>query len=170
MPPQSAAEGDDDDKVDPLDLLTADIRNARGKALLVETTYEGHGDGRGSAPQKDWSPNRLGPNPPAPLVELRRDTYDALLAAAGVPPALMDARADGTAQRESLRRWRMTTLDGVAAILAWELSEKMEADIGIEFDPYALDMVSRGQVVKALVASGVDVERALSAVDVLQRD
>ena len=61
-------------------------------------------------------------------------------------------------------------MDGVAAILAWELSEKMEADIGVEFDPYALDMVSRGQVVKALVASGVDVERALSAVDVLQRD
>ncbi|MCY4557098.1 MAG: hypothetical protein OXF79_12110 [Chloroflexi bacterium] len=170
VPPQGAAEGDDDDKVDPLDELTADIRNARGKALLLETTYEGFGDGRGSAPQKDWSPNRLGPNPPDALVELRRDTYDAMLAAAGTPPALMDGRADGTSQRESLRRYRMTTLDGVAALLSFELSEKLETDIGIEFDPYALDMVSRGQVVKALVAAGVDLERALSAVDVLQTE
>ena len=58
IPDDGGDAGDDD----PLKLLKADLRTARGKALLLETTHAGWGDGRSAAPQRDWSPSRLGPN------------------------------------------------------------------------------------------------------------
>ena len=64
--------------------------------MLVETTAEGYGEGRASAPQRDWDPRRLGANPPQSLAQIRQDTFDALLAAAGTPPGLMNGGADGT--------------------------------------------------------------------------
>ena len=43
--------------------LKVDIRTARGKALLVETSSSaGWGEGRTAAPQRDWQASRLGPN------------------------------------------------------------------------------------------------------------
>ena len=57
--PSDGGDGADDD---PLRMLKADIRTARGKALLVETVAAGYGDGRSAAPQKDWVANRLGPH------------------------------------------------------------------------------------------------------------
>ena len=53
-------DGGDDEADDPLKSLKADIRTARGKALLVETTSAGFGEGRSAAPQRDWMPSRLG--------------------------------------------------------------------------------------------------------------
>ena len=163
-PPAGAAEGadDDPDAQTPLDLLAADITKNRGGTLLVETTAEGYGEGRASAPQRDWDPRRLGANPPQSLAQIRQDTFDALLAAAGTPPALMNGGADGTSQRESLRRWHQNTVLPCAKILSWELSEKMEVPIAIEFDGYATDMVSRATVIKGLVAAGVDLDKAIA--------
>ena len=54
--PQDGGAGGDDD---PLAMLKADIRAARGKALLVETTAAGYGDGRANAPLSDWKAHRL---------------------------------------------------------------------------------------------------------------
>lgn len=163
-PPAGAAEGDDDDPdaQTPLDLLAGDITKNRGGTLLVETTSEGFGEGRASAPQRDWDPKRLGANPPQALAQIRADTFDALLAAAGTPPALMDGGADGTSQRESLRRWHQTTVLPLAGVLAWELSEKLETPISLSFDGYATDMQSRAAVIKALVAAGVDLDKAIN--------
>ena len=62
--PIPADGGDDDDDADPLKLLKADIAAARGKALLLETTAAGYGEGMASAPRRDWVASRLGPNPP----------------------------------------------------------------------------------------------------------
>ena len=58
--PQDGGDGGEDD---PLAALKADIRTARGKALLVETVAAAWGEGRAAAPQKDWQASRLGPMP-----------------------------------------------------------------------------------------------------------
>lgn len=58
---RDGGDGSDDD---PLAELKADIRAARGKALLVETTAAGWGEGRTAAPPGDWRSSRFGPMPP----------------------------------------------------------------------------------------------------------
>ena len=158
--PQDGGDGSDDD---PLKLLKADIKSARGKALLVETAAGGWGEGRTAAPAKDWSANRLGPMPAAGLVQAADSAFARVLASCGVPPSLF-LDADGTSQREGLRRWHLSTVLPLARILEHELTEKLAEPVKLKFDTYALDMVSRSQVVAKLTASGVALPVALAAV------
>ena len=102
-------DGGDDSDADPLAMLKADIKAARGKALLVETSAAGWGEGRTAAPQRDWQAARLGPAPPESMATIRRDAFEAVLAACGTPPSLF-LDADGTAQREAARRWHLGTV------------------------------------------------------------
>ncbi len=89
-------DGGDDGDDDPLKMLRADIRAARGKALLVETTAAGWGEGKTAAPSADWRQQRLGPAPPEVMAQLRRDAFEHVLAACGTPPSLF-TDSDGTA-------------------------------------------------------------------------
>lgn len=148
---------------DELRQLKADIKAARGKAAFVETVSSGWGEGVSSAPRKDWVANRLGPNPPQTLAAIRKDGFDAVLAATGTPPSLF-TDADGTAQRESLRRWHQNLVLPLARLLETELRLKLEGECRLVFDAYALDMVSRASVVDKLVRAGVPIATALAAV------
>ena len=146
-----------------LDQLKTDIGAARGKAALVETTALGHGEGRLAAPQRDWVPQRLGPNPPQTVAQIRRDTFDAVLASCGTPPSLFAASADGTSQREGLRRYYLGTVLPLAGILQHELRDKLDApDLELVFDRYPLDLAGRAQAFQKLVAGGVSVNEALA--------
>ena len=156
-------DGGDDGEDDPLKLLKADLRTARGKALVVETVAAAWGEGRGAAPHRDWDPRRLGPVPPEALVKLRSDAFMAVLAATGTPPDLFIA-GDSQGQREALRRWHLNTVLPLARILETELAAKLEGDVKLVFDSYAMDMVSRATVVDKLVRGGVPTATALAAV------
>ena len=162
-------DGGDDDEGDSLSALRSDIRKARGKALLVETTAAGWGEGRGSAPQRDWSAQRLGPMPPESLGALRKETFEAVLAACGTPPSLF-IDADGTSQREAVRRWHLNTVLPLAGCLERELSNKLEVDVKLRFDNYPLDLDGRAKGFKNLVAGGVDVMKALAMTGLLVED
>ena len=105
--PQGPDDPDSDD--DPLTPIRADIAKARGRALLVETTAAGWGEGRGSAPMGDWRSTRLGPQPPDALVNIADAAFDRMVAACGASPALFDD-SDGTSKREALRQWHMGTV------------------------------------------------------------
>ena len=155
--------GDPDDDGDVYAALRADIARARGRALLVETTAAGWGEGMASAPQRDWSAARLGPTPPAVMAEVSRDAFTRTLAACGIPPSLFTDDADGTAQREALRRWHMGTVVPMARLLEAELRDKLEADVRLRFDPYPLDIQGRAAGFAKMVAGGVSVEQALAA-------
>ena len=155
--------GDDDDDDDTLGALKTTIAGARGSALLLETLAAGMGEGRQAAPAKDWVANRLGPMPPESMVSVRRDTFAAVLAACGCSAALFDS-SDGTAKREALRQWHLSTVRPLARMLEAELTEKLETDVRLRFDSYPLDMVSRAQVVDKLVKAGVAADVALASV------
>ena len=161
---RTGADGEDDD---PLALLQADIAKARGKAALLETTAAGFGDGMSSAPRRDWIASRLGPAPPAALAEIRRDAFSAVLAACGTPPGLFMPDADGTAQREALRRWHLGTVLPLARMVEAELSAKLEADIRLRFDNYPLDLQARAVALAKLVETGMERAEALSIVGLL---
>ena len=157
--PQDGGDGTDGD---PLAGLKTDIKDAAGKAVLVETTAAGWGEGAVAAPRADWKQSRLGPMPPESMVKLADSAFSRVLAAAGVPPSLFVDDADGTAQREGLRRYHMGVVVPMARLLEAELSEKLGAPVRLKFDRYPMDMVSRAQTFAKLAAvEGVSPELAL---------
>ena len=154
---------DSDDDTDPWAEVRTGIKAARGGMTLLETVRTGGGDGPSAAPARDWDPRRLGPNPPEAFVKIADQAFMRMLAACGVPPSMF-VSDDGTAQREAVRRWHLNLVAPLAKLLEHELRMRLEADVRLEFDTYALDMVSRAQVVHKLTAAGVALPVALAAV------
>ena len=157
-----------DPESDELSGIRSNIAKARGKALVMETTQGGYGD-RASAPARDWIGSRLGPNPPQGLVMLAEGVFARLVAASGASVALF-TDADGTAQREALRRWHLCTVLPVAKMVERELSERLDADIRLRFDGYALDLQARSASIKKLVDSGMELDKAVAIVGLLLDD
>lgn len=158
---------DSEDDTDPLAALRASIAAARGKAMLVKTTAGGMSEGRVNAPQRDWDPRRLGPSPPDAMVKVADMAFQRVLAACGTPPSLF-TDSDGTSQREAVRRWHLGTVLPLARLVEHELSAKLETPVSLRFDTYAMDMVSRAQVVAKLTAVGVAPAVALAAVGLME--
>ncbi len=152
--PADGGDGGDDD---PLASLKKDVRNAQGRALFVETTSAGWGEGRSSAPASDWRPQRFGASPPAPLVTLRSEASMAVLSACGVPVGLA-VDEDGTGQRESWRRFVLGTAEPVLnGVVRSELADKLGVP-GLSFDLrglWAHDLAGRASAFNKLVAGGL---------------
>ena len=70
--------------------------------------------------------------------------------------------ADGTNQRESLRRYLTTVVQPLSRLLEAELRQKLEADVGLSFDGlYAHDLQGRATAFSKLIAGGLPVQDAL---------
>ena len=162
-------DGGDDSDDDPLKSLKADIKAARGKAVLTETTAAGWGDGRQAAPMSDWKPNRLGPAPPEALVKVAEDAFSRMVAACGANVSLF-TDADGTAQREAWRRWHLGTVQPLAKLLAHELTVRLETDVKLRLDKYPTDLAGRAGAFKALVTGGMEVAQAVATSGLLADD
>ena len=160
VPEGHDAGSDDDDDGGELAGLRKDIGAARGKALLVETTASGYGEGRGSAPTRDWDPRYLHPAPTDAMVKLAETAFARVLASCGCSPALFDD-SDGTSKREALRQFHLGTVQPLARILERELSEKFATPVRLRFDLYNVDLAGRAQAFQKLVAGGVAVNEAL---------
>ena len=145
------------------DGVRSDVSKGGGFPLIVET-MAGGGGSRADAPQRDWQPTHLRPEPTAQLNEMTRDAFDRMVAAAGLPPALFRAGSDGTSLRESLRQGRMRFTEPFRRRLEDELREQVDDTIRLNLDNYPLDMVSRAQVVSKLTSAGVDIGVAMNAV------
>ena len=161
-------DGGDGSQDDPLASLKNDIANARGSAVLLETTRGGYGEGQAAAPTQDWKAQRLGPAPPDVLAKLRAEGSMAVVSACGIPPSLMTSNSDGSAQRESFRRFGVS-VRAKAKEIAFELSEKLERDITLDLDEMrADDRVGMARVVKNLVDAGFSIEDASKAAMLVQ--
>lgn len=135
--------------VDQTAALRKVIRELNGSVAVTEAGTWG-GD-QVDRPRGDYEVRRLGADPPAGLVDLRASSAAAVLSACGLPPALADPRSDGTLARESLRRWYATTVVPVAAMIAEQVSMKLEAEISLSFDDAAFaDVVGRSTIVMKL--------------------
>ena len=157
--PGDGGDGGDDD---PLAELKADIAKGGGKALLVETTAAGWGDGTGAAPRRDWEQRRIGADWPEVLSATRAAVFHHVAAACGVPPVLLTERAEGTSQREGLRRFAHLALEPLGRMVAEELAVKLDAP-GLALDFAALmasDLAGRARAYKGFVEAGVTPEDA----------
>ena len=163
--PQDGGDGSDED---PLAQLKADIAGAKGSAVLLETTAAGLGEGRAAAPTSDWTPKRLGASPPDVLAKLRAEGAASVVSACGIPPSLMTSNSDGSAQRESFRRFGVS-VRAKAKEIAFELSAKLDRDITLNLDEMrADDRVGMARVVKNLVDAGLSIEDASKAAMLVQ--
>lgn len=147
---------DPDDENDPANKLGKDIAAADGRPVMVETTAGGWGAGKGAAPLQDWAPKRLGAAWPEALRATRRDVYEDVAGACGVPAVLLDPRSEGTSQREALRRFAHTALEPLGRIVAAELAEKLDApNLRLNFEAIrAGDLAGRARAVGILVKAG----------------
>lgn len=157
---------DSDDDTDPWSAVRTGITNAKGKALLLETTRAGAGEGPSGAPRRDWESTRLGAEPPAGLVELSDQAFSRMLAACGCSAAMFDD-SDGTAKREALRQWHLGTVRPLAGMLEYELTRRLAAPVKLKFDNYPVDLAGRAQSFRQLVSQGVEIERALAITGLL---
>ena len=167
VPQDGGGTGEDGD---PLAGLKTDIAKAAGKAMLVETTAGGWGEGAVNSPRSDWKQSRLGPMPPDAMVKLAESSFARVLAACGASSALWDD-SDGTSKREALRQWHMGTVRPLARLLEHELTAKLDAPIRLKFDGYPMDQVSRAQVFSKLIAAeGMTPQMALAISGLMESD
>ena len=162
LPVPQGDDADLDSEDDPLAVMKSDLGQLAGGLSIVETTAAGWGEGRGAAPQRDWMPNRLGPNPPAALCGLREDVTRSVLSACGISPAMVGGRSDGTARREAWRQFLFGTLAPVANTIQEEFRAKLEIpELKFEFDTLrASDLTGRARAFQSLVGGGMAVEKA----------
>ena len=155
--PADGGDGGDDD---PLAMLKADLKNGRGRTLLVETTAAGWGEGRTAAPMNDYKPQRIGADIPVSSVSLRSDAALSVLSACGVPVSLA-TDADGTSQREAWRRFVMGAVEPLLEIVGQEIEAKLEARVTFDLSRlWAHDLAGRASSFKAMVTAGMEIERA----------
>ena len=157
--PADGGDGGDDD---PLKQLKADIAAAKGKAVLVETTAAGYGQGPAGAPRRDWEQRRIGAEWPDVLRATRAEAFQHVAAACNVPGVLLDPRAEGTSQREALRRWVHLAVEPMGDLVAAELAAKLDRPgLTLDFSPLmASDLAGKARAIKGLVEAGLDLPAA----------
>jgi len=162
------AEGDNPDQ-DTAAMLRTSIANAEGKLLLVETNAGGKGS-RADAPQRDYDPTQVRSEPAETLVTATSDSFERMIAATGLPPALFNAHSDGTSLRESLRQGRMRVVEPLRMQIQDELQRRVHPSITLTGDNYAIDLAGRAMAMAKLEAAGLSTEKALEIVGLLDNE
>ena len=149
----------DDDSTSELETTLGALR---GKIMTAESMSTAAAGGYQEAPKDDWAIKRVGADFPAPLVQLRRDADELILGLCGIPIEFLKG-ADGSALREAYRRMLFGTIQPLGAIVAQELTEKLEAPVSFAWNELrAADRASGARAYKALKETGMDDERALA--------
>ena len=116
-------------------------------------------DTRGSA----LAPGRVGPQPDTVSEALRSSLGTEVAAAMGVPPPLLAANSDGTAQRESWRRFWLGTVSPIGRIIEAELRRKLDDGVSVSFDALAAaDEDGRSRAVARRAAAAATIAKMLS--------
>ena len=151
--------------------LRSDLAAIKGQTALIESADTGSwGIGTDGQRQRssDYTPRRIGPNPPQGLIQLRSEAQQSIVAACAIPMSLWEASADGTAQREAWRRFLHGALSPLARVLSAELAMKLDTP-SLRFDLselYASDVQGRGRAYASLVNAGYDTDLAARVVGV----
>lgn len=153
-------DGGDGSEGDSLVSLKNDLRNARGRTLLVPTTAEGWSEGMAAAPRQDRQQKRIGADPPDTLEKIRGSVGETILACCDVPVELAEL-GQGTAAREAWRRFLHATINPLRKLIAEELTEKFELPVSLNFDSLmASDISGRARAFQSMVGDGMEVARA----------
>ena len=113
----------------------------------------------------DVQAQRLGPEPPDSFPQLRDRLENALYAAHGIPPALINSQANGVSMREGFRQILHGLLKPLGAIIAEELREKLDPAAALDFSELrAGDITGTSRALGSLVAAGITPQAAAAIV------
>ena len=150
------------DDADSTSELETTLGALRGKIMTAESMASTAAGGYQEAPKEDWEIKRVGANYPQSMIELRRDADSLILGLCGVPIEFLTG-ADGGALREAYRRMLFGTIQPLGAIVAQELTEKLETPISFSWNELrAADRASGARAYKALKETGMDDSQALA--------
>ena len=136
--------------------LQAQLRELKGKIVLVPSTSSGWGEGRQAAPPRDWQKTRLGADPPQSLLNLRSQIMTSLAAAAGIPAALVVSESSEAGRRESWRQFLHGTIAQIGTVIQQELRSKLDPNIRIDFEKlFASDVQGRARAYGSLIQAGM---------------
>ena len=143
-----------------LNLLKTDIAKLNGSVAFVESTSDNwQADGQNKSSRDDWATRRIGADPPASLVQLLDAANRDVFAACGVSPQLF-AKESGAA-REAWRQLLFGVIAPLGAIVAEELSLKLDAQISLEWSELrASDIQGRARALQSMVGAGVQIGTA----------
>lgn len=115
----------------------------------------------------DLEPRRLGPEPPASFAELRDRLETSLVAAFGIPPALLSQTTTGVAMRESFRQILHALIKPLGSLVAEELQAKLHPDAALSFDKLrASDISGTSRAFGSLVTAGLSPQAAAAIVGI----
>ena len=140
--------------------LKADLRTSKGKTHLVQSMDNWGMDPAGRRASGDWMRQRLGPEPPASMVDLQETATREVLMACGVSPSLFGG-ATASASREGFRQLLHGTIAPLGRILEQELQAKLDPSITLSFESlFAADLQGRARAFQSMIGGGMDIERA----------
>ena len=148
-----------------IDGLLSSIPEARGRMLAVHTTQGGFAEGRQQSPSKDMIAEKFHPSPTEGFVSAAADAFSRMVSALGASVSLF-TDADGTAQREALRRFHLYTVIPILKLIEHELQQQINYNIRLKIDQYGADLQGRAAAIQKLVAAGVPLETALSSIGI----
>ena len=141
--------------------LKADLKKGGGRLHIVDTTASAWGDGKDSAPRRDWESSRLGASPPEVLGKLRADVKNDIFGAYGIPSSI---HGTGGSARESYRQFLASTILPLAKMVLEELALKLDMpNLALDFSELrAADIATRARAFKQLVDAGMDKAEAMA--------
>ena len=139
--------------------LRTDIAGLKGRLATIESQQSLAADG-GVRRFREWEAVRIGSKPPDALVNLHQVATTEVLAACGVPVALVAADSPGTAIREAWRIFLFSTIAPLGRIVTAELGRKIGAS-SMQWDELrASDLAGRARAFQSMVGAGMELERA----------
>lgn len=164
--------GDDDADDDQLGTLLVRLKALKGRMMVVDSMAGSWGGDHRDAPRLDWTQRRLGPEPDATLTTLHGETAKAIVAACGVPVALVVGGTAAATMRESWRQFLHGSVQPVAEIVQAELRRKLDSPgLTLSFDRlFASDLSGRARAFQSMVGGGMDVAKAAALAGLMQED
>ena len=162
--PQAQADYEtaDGDVISPLTKLKEGLQKLDGGIATPETMMN-TGDGRGSAPLKDWQPQPLQPVFPGALPNMLDSIRSSVYAACGVPGSLFTSGAAST--REAFRAYLVGTLTPITNLMVEEINRKLEISISFDFGSLLSgDVTAKARALKGFVDAGVKLEDGLKII------
>ena len=154
----------DADDADPLAMLRADIGNAKGQTLLVESQMAA-ADSPASAPRKDYQVARFGADPPDSLIALRDKVAADIGAACAIPRGLLVSSGSAQSARESWRQFVSTGVAGLCRRIEAQVLAQLGVEVAIDTEPLAgRDLAGRAAAFSRLIkGEGMTVAAARQA-------
>ena len=142
------------------DSLQGDLNKLKGKSVLVKSTSDAW-DQTTEAPKGDFASRRIGFSPPQTIQPVRESVIRSLLAACGVPAAMVGGTT-ANELREAYRQFLHGTIQPTAKLVLDELRFKLDSpDLAMDFsDLGAADISARARSFGSMVTAGMDIERA----------